>query len=160
MTITMCNGRNVHTSFRYIMAVDIDELIVPLNVSSRYIMAVDIDELIVPLNSTANLPQMMNNLETMFSSKLPSTFVFWNSFHFLDDSPDVGVSPNLTILRFRRKAPLSDYGNDVKSIVNPRSCVSMHNQYCWTPTPAIATKDGQTYLQFVSPSVALKQAYR
>lgn len=123
-------------------------------------MVIDPNEIIVPLlDGSVNLPQLMSHLEQVYSRTAPSNYVFWNVYHFTDGPPNIKESPYLTILRYPMMAPLSEYGHGFKSIINPRACVNMHNQFCWGVTPGLV-KPGQSYFEVVSPNLAVKHTYR
>jgi hypothetical protein len=123
-------------------------------------MVIDPDEIIMPqLGTSVNLSQLMSRLEQEYSRSRPSNYVFWNVYHFTDGSPNIRESPYLTILRYPMKTPLSEYGRGFKSIIDPRACVHMHNQYCWGVTPGL-TKSGQSYFEVVNPDIAVKHTYR
>jgi len=122
-------------------------------------MAIDINEVIVPKRSSSTLLDMLTFFEQVNGLLLPSNYVFWNAYHFTDWSPDSDISPLLTILRYRRQSPVSDYGQNIKSIIDPETCINMHNQYCWSVAPRVANT-GQTFMEVINPKVAIKLTFR
>lgn len=124
----------------------------------HYTLVTDFDEVIVP-KSHASLRELVDFLQQNFStmSTPPVNYVFYNNYYFLDLSPDVSTSPYLRMLRYRKRAPVSPFGYSVKSIVDGRACVAMHNHYCWTVTKEY---EHRGYPYVVDHSIAVNQHYK
>jgi len=54
-----------------------------------------------------------------------------------------------------RQTSLSAPGYSVKSIIDPTTCINMHNHYCWGWVPGVVNKDHN-----VDPNVAVLQHYK
>jgi len=110
----------------------------------------------------------------------PVNFILENNYFFTDfpPAPPLPTSPTragstpttttttsgyrelgsrLTTLRYRRRAPRSEYGYAVKSIVDPLACRQMHNHYCWAVTPAYELR-GE--IEVLSNLLAVNQHYK
>ena len=122
----------------------------------RRIVVIDFDEFILPLVHTT-LTELVANLNQNYSTLAdpPANYVFRNQYVFLDLPPDDDVPRHLTLLRYRRKAPLSGPGYSVKSIINPQACIAMHNHMCWTATPGYRNNVVE-----IRPDIAVNQHYK
>jgi hypothetical protein len=135
--------------------------------SSRFIVVVDLDEIIVPrqhVNYTAMLAAV-NVALGLNDSSAYHTYSFRNAYFFTYFPPDVTQPHFLRTARLRYRAPPSDYLFGAKSFVDPRRCLSVFNHYCWIQFDDAAHVAAGLSTQFgtsvdVSPDVALCQHYR
>lgn len=90
------------------------------------------DELIIPRHSI-NYMDMMTSIDKIERSNTPiRSFIFVNDYFFLDLPPSGKQNvQHLTTQSQLQRIPPSDPGYACKSIVDLRSCVRMHNHYCW-----------------------------
>ena len=132
-------------------------------------------QFIVPQSPWLTLKDVITELDRSFSERPdpPVNYIFSNNYFFTDfpattplsttvaDAPAPRGRPDLDsrlmTLRYRRRAPISNYGYAVKSIVNPRACRQMHNHYCWA---VISTFQKRGYIEVVSDKVAVNQHYK
>jgi len=124
----------------------------------KRILVIDFDEFIVP-RMHRNLSGLVSFLDEMFASRNSPrvNYIFRNNYFFLDLPPDDDIPPHLTVLRFRKKVKISPDGYSVKSMINPRACIHMHNHYCWGVT-ANYSRDDST--ESVDPAIALIHHYK
>ena len=122
----------------------------------RRIVVIDFDEFILPLVHTT-LADLVDHLDRNHSklAKPPANYAFRNQYFFLDLPPDDDVPSHLTLLRHRRKAPISGTGYSVKSIIRPQACLAMHNHYCLVLTAGFSKNSVE-----ISPDVAVNQHYK
>ena len=124
----------------------------------KYVIVLDVDELIVP-TAQSTLIDLVSHLDALAPSLSPfavrpTGFQFRNAYYFLNADPDLGET--LTYLRYHAGS-LSEVGYSVKSITNPQTCLAMHNHYCWYRTAAHS--DLATYDMRVCHFQFIKQVY-
>lgn len=119
----------------------------------KYLAVIDFDEFIIPKISM-KWSSMISYLQSTWKEDPPS-FMFRNGY-FFEEFPVNRSNPSylLTSRNLHRTEP-SRAGYAVKSIVNPRRCVSMQNHYCM-----IRTADVMSYALQVSPEIALVHHYK
>lgn len=124
----------------------------------HYILVIDFDEVIVPKGHTS-LRELVDFLQQNYSTMAspPVNYIFYNNYFFLDHSPDTSESPYLTMLRYRKRSPVSPFGYSVKSIIDSRACLAMHNHYCFTVTKGYTDRG---FPQVVDYSIAVNQHYK
>lgn len=125
----------------------------------HYVVVIDFDEVVVPRSGHKSLKNLVDVLRFNYSSLEypPVNYIFYNNYYFLDLPPDTSISPYLTMMRYRRKAPVSPFGYSVKSIINTQACLGMHNHFCWTLTPAYLKN---SYPHVVDHSIAVNHHYK
>ena len=131
-TINDCMYRNMH-SFHKILVIDFDEVIIPRHVSNY------------------------KDLLTQLGINYPETqqFVFLNGFFYLEFPPNNSDSNRgLISLTHPARDPTGNM-DSVKTIINPLTCIKMHNHYCW-----LSTSDVEDEYKTVNMSVALKHHYK
>ena len=119
----------------------------------KYMVVVDFDEIIVP-HSDVNYSEMLQRITRASQSTSVDQFAFRNAYFFLDFPADETQPRELVTLRYHTRAAVSQPGVAVKSILNPRGCVSMQNHYCAKRMPRDAT------VLMVDPDVALNHHYK
>ena len=104
--------------------------------AAKKIVIVDLDEVIVP-HSGQNWAAMLEHLE----ERLPKehynphrSYVFKNTYFFLDLPPDPEQPQRSIFLKYRTRMPTVDNDVSIKSIVDPKVCVQLHNHACWVRT--------------------------
>lgn len=123
------------------------------------ILVIDFDEVIMP-KTASNLSQLISHLDQHYTNgKIipPANYIFANNYFFLELPPNMAESPYFTFMRYTKRAAPSEYGYSVKSIIDPQSCVNMHNHYCWSVTPGYANKG---HVDVVNSSFAINQHYK
>ena len=131
-TINDCMYRNMH-SFYKLVVIDFDEVIVPRHFSNYNDFLIQLDN---------DYPKSQQ-------------FVFQNAFFYLEFPPNKSNSnQGLTTLTHTARQP-TDNMDSVKTIINPLTCIKMHNHYCWLSISG-AEKD----IESVNMSVALKHHYK
>ena len=122
------------------------------------VVIVDLDEVIVP-HVHANWSAMLADME----SRLPAehynphrSYVFKNTYYFLDFPPDTHEPEQTTFLRHRVRMPTVSEDISIKSIVDPKVCVQLHNHACWTRTQ---TRDISQEVD-VDPSYGMNHHYK
>lgn len=125
--------------------------------SFKKILVIDFDELIVP-RLHANLSEMLAAIDRDYpSSHMARTYVFRNDYFPFELPPDESISPKLVTMRFRKRLPPSKMGFWAKSIVDPMACTNMHHHYCWGWTNQYNTA-GHTIE--VNTSIGMNQHYK
>lgn len=118
----------------------------------RRIGVMDFDEVIVPRRNWTRLVEMVEELHRNYSS---SGYVFRNNYFFLDLPRAANETSNVTFVQHRLKVALSGPGYSVKTIIDPTTCVGMHNHYCWG-----FIEDVKRHHHDVDPTVAVLQHYK
>lgn len=107
----------------------------------RKILVIDLDEMIVPYMFD-NITQMLGHIESLIPEPHPArAYAFRNAYFFLDYPQDESQPENLLTARFNKHVEVSEMGYASKSIIDPLSCVCMHNHYCWQWTPLYERQD-------------------
>ena len=119
----------------------------------KFMVVVDVDEIIVP-HKDANYSDMLRRIVRTSRSTSVDHMAFRNAYFFLDFPPDESQPRELATLRHHTRTSLSRPGVAVKSIVNPRACVSLQNHFCATRTPHDST------VLMVDADVALNHHYK
>ena len=113
----------------------------------------DMDELIIPRNNVTTYPEMMEKIDKVEISKSPVKSQIFNNDYFFSDLEPLG-KPELKHLVTQyqlQRVPPSGTGYSCKSIVDMRTCIRMHNHYCWGTIKDVDTnrfidiKDGMNY---------------
>jgi hypothetical protein len=95
----------------------------------KWIIVIDFDEVLVPRRHR-DILSMLRFLNDRYNMTFDE-YIFRNAYFFTDLPCDVNYPANVTFLRCRRRLPVTHVGFSVKSIINPLTCVVMHNHYCW-----------------------------
>ena len=122
----------------------------------RYVVAIDFDEVIVP-KMHRNYPEMLTYIDRTTNHKEPYlTYSFRNTLFFLDFRPDASQPAHLRTAAHRTRIEYSRPGYAPKSFVDPRRCLSIFNHFCfmWIKKPA------KQCLIDVDPRIAASQHYR
>ena len=94
--------------------------------SAEYVIPLDFDEIISPRKNSMNYESLLKEVDQIQGNKKPfPVYTFRMGLFFT--TCGTNVSANMNINRFIKRANF--YGN-VKSIVNPRMCLSVFNHYC------------------------------
>ncbi len=132
----------------------------------RYVLALDFDEVIVPkFHSTySGLVRTLNKRWAGSGSGVEETgtfysFSFRNAFFLLDFNETQSDSPLLTVRR-RMRTPSRGFLYSAKSFVNPRSCLSLFNHYCYISFYANVSFPGGSQTIDVHPAIAMIHHYR
>ena len=124
----------------------------------KKILVIDFDEVIVP-RQHLNLSSMISAIDaTQKESHSARSYVFTNDYFFLDHPADESQYRHSVYLRYRRRQYPSGPGYSVKSIIDPQSCVRMHNHYCWETTPG--HDQGTKQVEPVPLELGLNQHYK
>ena len=101
----------------------------------RYIIIVDFDEVIVPHEDT-DYRALLRAIDAQNPSKAnwPS-YTFRNLYFFLDFPVDQSQDSQLQTLRYRTKIKPSPFLFAPKSFIDPRICISVFNHYCYIRFP-------------------------
>eukprot|EP00106_Octopus_bimaculoides_P021013 XP_014788455.1 PREDICTED: uncharacterized protein LOC106882325 isoform X2 [Octopus bimaculoides] len=122
--------------------------------SAEYIIPIDFDEILVPKLSAKNYSELLNNIDSIYRTKKPFSIYSFPTFLFFTTCGTKINDPKCSNI-FRFVYRLKTIGH-LKSIVNPRKCLSVFNHYC---------KVNFKYLKgpgrvFVDTSVAVVHHYR
>ena len=122
----------------------------------RYIIVVDFDEVIVPREDTD-----YQGLLHAIDAREPKTsnwqgYTFRNVYFFTDLSADQTQANHLLTLRHRTKARPQPFHEIVKSFVDPRRCLSVFNHYCYIRFP----KSPEPFSVDVPTDLAASHHYR
>ena len=122
----------------------------------RYIIVVDFDEIIVPLEDTDYL-----GLLHAIDARHPETsnwqgYTFRNVYFYTDLSADPTQANHLLTLRHRTKTLPMRFPVIAKSFVDPRRCVSVFNHFCYIRFP----KSAQPFSVNVPTDLAVSHHYR
>ena len=109
--------------------------------SNRFIVIVDIDEIIVPRNHSSYQDLIADLDASLSRTQSHHTYAFRNSYFFLFYPADDSQPPFLRTARLRHRAPPNGFLFSSKSFVDPRQCLSVFNHYCWINFPGIDPKD-------------------
>lgn len=122
----------------------------------RYIVVIDFDEVIVP-RLHQNYTELLKTIDhqVRLSESSPS-YTFRNAYFFLEFPVDETQPRYLKTLRRRYRAPPSGYLFTPKSFVDPRTCLSVFNHYCWKRF----TMPTKRWTIDVNTSLALTHHYR
>lgn len=110
----------------------------------KKLIIIDLDEIIIPTNHM-NYSSLLRDLNKKFgkTGQLQS-YHFRNAYFFSDfESKELATKEKLVTLR-KFRAPVSDPGYSIKSIIDPLSCYGMHNHYCWHKLPGSQSIDVPT----------------
>ena len=123
--------------------------------SHRFVVPLDFDEFIVPRmhrNYSAMLDHINseNHLEEAYH-----TYAFRMAYFFQYFQPDQSKPRYSRTLRYRERTPPGDFMFGTKSFVDPRSCLSIFNHYCYLPL-----KETYPLAIDVNPSIAMIHHYR
>ena len=130
-----CMLRNMYT-YRYIIVVDFDEVIVPHEDTDYRTLLRAID---TKNNRTANW----------------QSYTFRNLYFFKDFPADTSQEKHLSTLQYRIKVNVSGASFGVKSFVDPRRCLSLFNHYCY-----IRFRNKNPFTVDVSPKFATSHHYK
>ena len=122
----------------------------------RYVVIIDFDEVIVPrqqLNYTDLLKAIDKQQRLPHSS--PS-YTFRNAYFFSQFPEDTSQPPYLKTMRRRYRIQPSRFLFAPKSFIDPRSCLSVFNHYCWKRFPL----PDKRWTIDVNTSLALSHHYR
>ena len=122
----------------------------------RYIVVIDFDEAIVP-RIQRNYTELLKAIDRQerLSESSPS-YTFRNAYFFSEFPVDETQPRYLKTLRRRYRAPPSSYLYTPKSFIDPRTCLSVFNHYCWKRFPLPSKR----WTIDVSTSLALTHHYR
>jgi hypothetical protein len=137
--------RNMYR-YRYVLALDFDEVIVP-KFHATY------SGLVQTLNKRYARPTDGSETGTFYS------YSFRNAFFLLDFNETQSDSPLLTVRRRQRTSP-GGFLYSAKSFVDPRSCLSLFNHYCYISFYANSSIPGGSRTIDVHPAIAMIHHYR
>jgi hypothetical protein len=101
--------------------------------TSRFIVVVDLDEVIVP-RLHSNYSAMLAHIDKLLGLNISyHTYSFRNAYFFRFYSEDNAQPSYLRTLRLRKRSAPNGYLIGTKSFVDPRRCLSVFNHYCWIP---------------------------
>ena len=123
--INDCMYRNMH-AYKKIVVTDLDEIIVPRNHSNYHDMLLAIDKALPEYHPARS-------------------YIFSNAYFFTDLPPSnasQNETSNLWTIKYRVRMPTSPQGYAIKSMIDPQTCINMHNHYCWGLT-SLYEKAGQ-----------------
>ena len=104
----------------------------------RYIVVIDLDEMIIP-RKHSNYSSMLKAIDQASNLSEPSiSYTFRNLYFLKDIASDQNQPEYLTTMRYRKRAKTSGYLFGPKSLINPLYCLSVFNHYCWVRFPGIA----------------------
>ncbi|XP_036356852.1 uncharacterized protein LOC115209632 [Octopus sinensis] len=96
--------------------------------SAEYIIPIDFDEILVPRLSAKNYSALLNDIDSTYRAKEPFSIYSFRTFIFFTTCGSKIQNPKFSnIFRFVHR--LKRFGH-LKSIVNPRKCLSVYNHYC------------------------------
>jgi len=116
----------------------------------------DFDEFIKPLKHD-NLQQLIGYLERSREFNMSTNYVFRNTYFFFDVQPDANISSHFTILRYRKKASVSEMWHRVKPIILTMSCTHVYSHLCLGAT---ANYSNRELVLSIPPELAVTQHYR
>ena len=102
----------------------------------RYMIILDFDELILPVHAH-NYTEMLQVID--LAEKLPSSwmsYTFRNVYHFHHFQQDQLQPKYLRTMRYKDRIKPSGYLFAPKSFIDPRTCLSVFNHYCWKRFPS------------------------
>jgi hypothetical protein len=124
--------------------------------SARFIVVVDIDEVIVPRIDIDYSSMLKRIDESLGRGQSHHTYSFRNAYFFQYFPEDTSRPSYMRTLRLRRRSPPDKYLFGAKSFVDPRRCLSVFNHYCWIRFPS----DGDEISVDVDPDIGLSHHYR
>ena len=116
----------------------------------------DFDEFIKPLKHD-NLQQLIGYLEGSSEFNQSTNYIFRNTYFFLEVPPDANMSSRFTILRYRKKASVSEMRHRVKPIILTMSCTHVYSHLCLGATANYSSREP---VLSVPPELAVTQHYR
>jgi len=122
----------------------------------KYVLMIDIDELIIPYKH----PNLLSMLKTLDQVNIRRTgaYSFQNAFFYSQWPDDKSIAHNIpypltTLLKTRRKTQLNIHKQRSKCIVIPRNVVEMGNHFVWEFLPS-------KFMVNVDPRLANLHHYR
>lgn len=101
----------------------------------RYIVVIDFDEIIIP-NKQCNYTELLRKINANKKLHKPwRSYTFRNTYHFLENRPDQLQPKYLRSLHYRKRNKPNGYMYAPKSFIDPRTCLSVFNHYCWIRFP-------------------------
>jgi hypothetical protein len=134
--------------------------------TTRFLIVLDFDELIVPRGHLSghrltNYTSMIAHVDRQLG--LPSsgyhTYAFRNAYFFTFYPADDNQSAHLRTMRYRHRAPPSNFLFATKSFVDPAQCLALFNHYCLHRLPG-ADAHGLGIAVDVPTDVGLSHHYR
>ena len=125
----------------------------------KYVIALDFDEIIVP-KFHATYSGLVRTLNKRYSPNSSFySYTFRSAFFLLDFNETQADSPLLTVRR-RTRTPSRGFLYSAKSFVDPLSCESIFNHYCFVSFYPDPSHPGGSRTIDVHPSIALIHHYR
>ena len=101
----------------------------------KYIISIDFDEFIIP-RTTLYLHDMLNKARKYHKIKEDHPiYTFHNSYFHTNFKKSGKSTMNLRSLDYVKSLKPNPVPDFVKSIVDPRKCLSLFNHYCWVQFP-------------------------
>ena len=123
------------------------------------VVVTDMDEVIVPRHHTS-YSEMLHTIDELDPSNHPArSYTFHNNYFFLD-LPSASINNRTSRLTTQNKLlrmEPSKVGYACKSIIDPQSCVAMHNHFCWEH---IKLYDNGDQVLFVDKAIGLNHHYK
>jgi hypothetical protein len=122
----------------------------------RYIIVVDFDEFITPVNHL-NYSSMLQSIDKYHKLTDPwMSYTFRNAYHMVETTPTKSDTPYLKTSVYTKRAPENKFLFAPKSFVDPRQCLSVFNHFCYVRFP----NSPKQFTIDVDTKIALSHHYR